>query len=101
MPRPAKPAAARNHTAALGFETKLWLAADKLRNNMDAAEYKLVITIRKNVTTDWTVRETARASIRVMVRRILRKHGYPPDLQEAATKTVLAQAELICAEWAA
>ena len=62
---------------------------------------ELVTSIRKNVSTDWTVREAARAKIRVMVRRILRKHGYPPDLQEEATKTVLQQAELLCAEWAA
>ena len=41
------------------------------------------------------------ARIRVMVRRILRKHGYPPDLQAEATKTVLEQAEALCAEWAA
>lgn len=43
MPRPAKKQAAKNSTANLGFEAKLWLAADKLRNNMDAAEYKHVV----------------------------------------------------------
>ncbi len=48
---------------------------------------------------DWTLRESARAKIKVMVKRILNKHGYPPDLQEEAVKTVLAQAELLCAEW--
>ena len=52
------------------------------------------------MTIDWTVRESDRARIRVMVRRILHKHGYPPDLQEEATKTVLEQAELLCADWA-
>ncbi|MGH7995016.1 MAG: type I restriction endonuclease subunit R [Opitutaceae bacterium] len=62
---------------------------------------ELVTSIRNNVSTDWTERESARAKIRVMVRRILRKHGYPPDLQEEATKTVLQQAELLCAGWAA
>jgi len=41
------------------------------------------------------------AKIKVLVKRILRKHGYPPDKQEQATKTVLEQAELLCAEWAA
>ncbi len=60
---------------------------------------ELVTQVRKNVTIDWTVREGARAKIRVMVKRILKKHGYPPDLQEEATKTVLAQAELLCADW--
>jgi len=44
------------------------------------------------------LRESARAQIRVLVRRILRKYGYPPDKQEKATQTVLEQAELICAE---
>jgi type I restriction enzyme R subunit len=47
------------------------------------------------------VRESARAKIKVMVKRILKRHGYPPDLQEEAVKTVLAQAELLCADWAA
>jgi type I restriction enzyme R subunit len=60
---------------------------------------KLLSTVRKSVTIDWNLRESARAKIRVMVRRILREYGYPPDLQEAAVKTVLAQAELICADW--
>jgi type I restriction enzyme R subunit len=62
---------------------------------------ELVISVRKSVTIDWTVRESARAKIRVMVRRILKKHGYPPDLREEATRTVLEQAELLCADWAA
>ncbi|MCC6127417.1 MAG: type I restriction endonuclease subunit R [Pirellulales bacterium] len=62
---------------------------------------ELVTNVRKSVTIDWTVRESARAKIRVMVRRILRKHGYPPDLQEEAARTVLEQAELLCADWAA
>ena len=62
---------------------------------------ELVTQVRKSVTIDWTLRESARAKIKVMVKRILRKHGYPPDLQDAAVKTVLAQAELLCADWAA
>ena len=49
---------------------------------------------------DWTLREGARAKIRVMVKRILNKYGYPPDLQEEAVKTVLQQAELLCSDWA-
>ena len=55
----------------------------------------------KNVSIDWTVKETVRAKLRVLVRRILRKYGYPPDKQEKATETVLRQAELLCADWAA
>jgi type I restriction enzyme R subunit len=62
---------------------------------------ELITQLRRSVTIDWTLRESARARIRVMVRRILNKYGYPPDLQEEAVKTVLMQAELLCAEWAA
>jgi len=61
---------------------------------------ELVETVRRNATIDWTVRETARAKLRVMVRRLLRKYGYPPDKQEKATQTVLEQAELIAKDWA-
>jgi type I restriction enzyme R subunit len=60
---------------------------------------ELVSTVRKNVSIDWTLRENARAKIRVLVKRILRKYGYPPDKQEKATDTVLEQAETICKEW--
>jgi len=62
---------------------------------------ELVETIRKNVTIDWTMRENVRAQLRVYVKRILRKYGYPPDKQEKATRTVLEQAELLSGEWAA
>ncbi|MBU6399489.1 MAG: type I restriction endonuclease subunit R [Verrucomicrobia bacterium] len=62
--------------------------------------HELVATIRNSVTIDWTEREAVRAKIRVAVKRILRKHGYPPDKQEKATQTVLQQAELLCADWA-
>ncbi len=61
---------------------------------------ELVEAVRKNVTIDWTVRENVRAQLRVIVKRILRKYGYPPDKQEKATQTVLAQAEALTAEWA-
>jgi len=62
---------------------------------------ELVSTVRANVTIDWTVRESVRAQIRVLVKRILRKYGYPPDKQEKATRTVLEQAEVLSEEWAA
>ncbi|KAB8140729.1 type I restriction endonuclease subunit R [Chloroflexia bacterium SDU3-3] len=55
----------------------------------------LVEAIRRNITIDWTVRESVQARMRVLVKRILRKHGYPPDQQEVATQTVLQQAELL------
>jgi len=61
---------------------------------------ELVETVRRNVTIDWTLRENVRAQLRVLVKRILRKHGYPPDKQEKATQTVLEQAALLSAEWA-
>jgi type I restriction enzyme R subunit len=61
---------------------------------------ELVNTVRANVTIDWILRENVRAQLRVLVKRILRKHGYPPDKQEKATKTVLEQAEALSLEWA-
>jgi type I restriction enzyme R subunit len=61
---------------------------------------ELVETVRNNVTIDWTLRENVRAQLRVLVKRILRKHGYPPDKQEKATQTVLEQAALLSTEWA-
>lgn len=60
---------------------------------------ELVTQVRKSVTIDWQYREGARAKIRVLVKRILKKYGYPPDLQEEATQTVLQQAELLSAGW--
>ena len=61
---------------------------------------ELVETVRKNVTIDWTTRENVRAHLRVLVKRILRKYGYPPDKQEKATQTVLEQAALLSSDWA-
>lgn len=58
-------------------------------------------TVRRNVTIDWTVKESVRAKLRTLVKRILRKYGYPPDKQERATRTVLEQAELLSKEWVA
>ena len=62
---------------------------------------ELVETVRGNVTIDWTLRENVRANLRRLVKRVLRKHGYPPDRQEKATRTVLEQAEALSAGWAA
>jgi type I restriction enzyme R subunit len=59
---------------------------------------ELIAQIKKSVTTDWNLRESARARIKVMVKRILNRYGYPPDLQEAAVIKVLQQAELLSAE---
>jgi type I restriction enzyme R subunit len=62
---------------------------------------ELVAAVRANVTIDWTLRENVRAQIRVVVKRILKKQGYPPDKQEKATQTVLEQAEVLSQAWAA
>jgi type I restriction enzyme, R subunit len=62
---------------------------------------QLVAAVRKNVTIDWTLRANVRAQMRVLVRRILRRYGYPPDKQERATQTVLEQAALLSEAWAA
>ena len=72
------------------------LGDDTLR----AIARELVETVRKNTTIDWTLRESARANLRRLVRRSLRRHGYPPDKQEKATQTVLEQAEVLSEEWA-
>jgi type I restriction enzyme R subunit len=66
---------------------------------LQAIARELVETVRRNVSIDWTVKESVRAKLRVIVKRILRKHRYPPDKQEAATKTVLEQAELLSEHW--
>ncbi|GAB4574675.1 MAG: type I restriction endonuclease subunit R [Anaerolineae bacterium] len=61
---------------------------------------ELLRAVRNNVTIDWTVRENVRAQMRVMVKRILRRYGYPPDKQAHATELVLEQAEVVCRDWA-
>jgi type I restriction enzyme R subunit len=60
----------------------------------------LAETIRENATIDWTLRESAQAKLRVMVKRVLKKYGYPPDKQKKATETVLEQATMIAKDWA-
>ena len=61
---------------------------------------ELVATVRSNVTIDWTLRENVCTQLRVLVRRLLRKYGYPPDKQAKATQTVLEQAEALSEGWA-
>jgi len=62
---------------------------------------ELVKSVRANVTIDWTARESVRANLRRIVKRLLRQYGYPPDKQERATQLVLQQAELLARDWAA
>jgi len=101
---------ARNRGERLGLTDEEIAFYDALETNDSAVKIlgdevlktiarELVDTVRKNVTIDWTVKESIRAKLRIMVKRILRKHGYPPDKQEKATQTVLEQAELLCDGW--
>jgi type I restriction enzyme, R subunit len=60
---------------------------------------ELVEAVKRNVAIDWSKRESVRANLRVIIKRILRKHGYPPDKQAKATETVLEQAELLSKNW--
>lgn len=60
---------------------------------------ELVKSVKRSISVDWTKRENARAQIRVIVKRILRRYGYPPDKQAKATELVLEQATVLCEEW--
>jgi type I restriction enzyme R subunit len=103
--------AASSRGEALGLSEEELAFYDALETNDSAVKVlgeptlaqiarELVETVRRNVTIDWTLRENVRAHLRVLVKRILRKYGYPPDKQEKATQTVLEQAELLSAAWA-
>ncbi|WP_062208399.1 type I restriction endonuclease subunit R [Aureimonas sp. AU12] len=61
--------------------------------------HELLVSLKCNISVDWSHRESARARMRVLVKRILRKYGYPPDLQDAAVQTVLKQAEALSGSW--
>ena len=61
--------------------------------------HELLNSLKENVTVDWTHKASARARMRVLIKKILRKYGYPPDLQDAAVQTVLQQAEVLAATW--
>ena len=83
------------YTAVADNESALELMGkDKLRE----LAVVLTETIRKNSTIDWTIKTTVRAKMKVAVKRLLRKFGYPPDMEQLATDTVLKQAEMIAAE---
>jgi len=69
-------------------------------DTLKAIAQDLVKAIRKSVTIDWTLKENVRAKMRTLIKRILRKYGYPPDKQQQATVTVIQQAELLCGDWA-
>lgn len=61
--------------------------------------HEVLVGLKQNVSVDWAHRDAARARLRVLVKRILRKYGYPPDLQDIAVQTVLQQAEVLCKNW--
>jgi len=67
---------------------------------LKAMAKELVKTLRNSTTVDWTVRETVKAQFRVNVKNLLRRYHYPKDREEAATTTVLEQAEILCSDWA-
>ncbi len=103
--------AAREQGKATGLSDDEIAFYEALADNQSAQEilgepklrfiaHLLMTSIKDNITVDWIHRETARAKIRVLVKRILRNNGYPPDLQDAAVQTVLQQAEAITAKWA-
>jgi type I restriction enzyme R subunit len=118
MARPKKStssSSSKDSSANLGFEAKMWLTDDEVafydalaanesavralgNDQLKVIAAELITQVRKSATIDWTLRESARAKIRVIVKRILNKYGYPPDLQDEAVRTVLQQAELLCAE---
>ena len=78
----------------------IFSAAGLEKPDISVLSDEFLAEVRDNVTIDWTLRENVRANLRRLVKRILRKHGYPPDRQERATRTVLEQAEVLSAGWA-
>ena len=102
--------AARNRGEESGLSDEEVAFYDALAENESAVQvmgddklrviaHELLMSLRDNVSVDWAHRESARARLRVLVKRILRKYGYPPDLQDAAVQTVLAQAEALSSVW--
>jgi type I restriction enzyme, R subunit len=100
--------AAKQRRQELGLDDNELAFYDALPNNKSAVEVmgdkqlaflarELLNAVRRNTTIDWSVQESARAKMRTAVKRLLRRFGYPPDLEEAATKTVVQQAELLAA----
>ena len=69
-------------------------------DSLKVIAHELLVGLKGSASVDWSHRESARARMRVLVKRILRKHGYPPDLQDSAVMTVLRQAEALSANWA-
>ena len=79
------------------IKKRLWKAVDKLR----IPAIVLFERVKANASIDWTIKESVKAKLKVIVKRTLRQYGYPPDMQKLATETVLKQAELLANELAA
>lgn len=88
----------------------IWLVVLRMANDESAVRelmdetlkkiaHELTENLRKNITVDWSQLESVRASLRILVRRILRKYKYPPDMELAAIELVLQQAETLGEEW--
>ncbi|HHK3762143.1 TPA: type I restriction endonuclease subunit R [Pseudomonas aeruginosa] len=103
-------AAASKRGDALGLNDDELAFYDALANNEASVRelgdeilakiaHELTDSLRQNVTVDWSNRDSVRAKLRLMVKRILRKYKYPPDQQEEAAQLVLAQAETLCEAW--
>ncbi len=103
--------AAANRGEELGLSNDEVRFYDALANNESAVRelsdetlkkiaHELTENLRQNVTVDWSARESVRAKLRLMVRRILRKYKYPPDQQDGAVELVLRQAEALGEAWA-
>ena len=78
-----------------------WCVQDRPRVLLRLIATELVKSVKSNIPVDWMHREAARAQMRDLVKRLLRKYGYPPDLQDAAVEKVLQQAEALSLDWAA
>ena len=68
-------------------------------DTLKAIAQELLKSIKSNISVDWARKQSARAALRLGVKKILKKYGYPPDFQDGAVKTVLQQAESLCAAW--
>lgn len=75
-------------------------AVDKLGDDkLKLIAHEVLVSLRANISVDWAHRESARARLRVSVKNVLKKYGYPPDMQDSAVQTVLQQAEALSATW--
>ncbi|MCK5015721.1 MAG: type I restriction endonuclease subunit R [Candidatus Peribacteraceae bacterium] len=78
-------------------KTAIEVLGDKILGEL---AHEIVDQVKKNISVDWTVRENAKAKLRVIVKRLLKKYGYPPDIEQMAVDRVLKQSELLAKEWA-